>query len=540
MGLPAYFGFIVKNHPEIIKKYLKDILKVDNLYLDCNSIIYDVFNKMDFNNLTENVAKSIINNVILKIEYYISIINPSKTVIIAFDGVAPRAKLDQQRSRRYKSWYQNEINKMIYKNNKEDAWNTTAITPGTKFMAELNDRISKHFNIHSFDRLNVLEIFVSGSNIVGEGEHKLFDFIRKNLQKHSIETTIIYGLDADLIMLSINHLSICPNIYLFRETPHFIQSIDNSLEPEANYFLDIPELTKSIVKNMNNDRELTLEQQKNKVFDYIFLCFFLGNDFLPHFPAINIRSGGVDKLLNAYKATIGETNGYITDGNIINWNNLRKVVTFLADLEEDFIIKEHRSRNNKEKYLLPENTPEEKFKKFEATPIFERDMEKYINPVKSNWQSRYYYGLFNINHLEEDKIRDVAINYIQGLEWTMKYYTTGCPDWRWNYKYNYPPLLKDLIKYIPVFNKEFVPMKPANPVSEIVQLCYVLPRSSLKLIPSKLYFELLKRHDEWYKGNCDYIWAYCKYFWESHVEMNEINIDELEIFINDNNSLLHS
>ena len=540
MGLPAYFGFIVKNHPEIIKKYLKDILKVDNLYLDCNSIIYDVFNKMDFNNLTENVAKSIINNVILKIEYYISIINPSKTVIIAFDGVAPRAKLDQQRSRRYKSWYQNEINKMIYKNNKEDAWNTTAITPGTKFMAELNDRISKHFNIHSFDRLNVLEIFVSGSNIVGEGEHKLFDFIRKNLQKHSIETTIIYGLDADLIMLSINHLSICPNIYLFRETPHFIQSIDNSLEPEANYFLDIPELTKSIVKNMNNDRELTLEQQKNKVFDYIFLCFFLGNDFLPHFPAINIRSGGVDKLLNAYKATIGETNGYITDGNIINWNNLRKVVTFLADLEEDFIIKEHRSRNNKEKYLLPENTPEEKFKKFEATPIFERDMEKYINPVKSNWQSRYYYGLFNINHLEEDKIRDVAINYIQGLEWTMKYYTTGCPDWRWNYKYNYPPLLKDLIKYIPVFNKEFVPMKPANPVSEIVQLCYVLPRSSLKLIPSKLYFELLKRHDEWYKGNCDYIWAYCKYFWESHVEMNEINIDELELFINNNNSLLHS
>ena len=540
MGLPAYFGFIVKNHPEIIKKYLKDILKVDNLYLDCNSIIYDVFNKMDFNNLTENVAKSIINNVILKIEYYISIINPSKTVIIAFDGVAPRAKLDQQRSRRYKSWYQNEINKMIYKNNKEDAWNTTAITPGTKFMAELNDRISKHFNINSFDRLNVLEIFVSGSNIVGEGEHKLFDFIRKNLQKHSIETTIIYGLDADLIMLSINHLSICPNIYLFRETPHFIQSIDNSLEPEANYFLDIPELTKSIVKNMNNDRELTLEQQKNKVFDYIFLCFFLGNDFLPHFPAINIRSGGVDKLLNAYKATIGETNGYITDGNIINWNNLRKVVTFLADLEEDFIIKEHRSRNNKEKYLLPENTPEEKFKKFEATPIFERDMEKYINPVKSNWQSRYYYGLFNINHLEEDKIRDVAINYIQGLEWTMKYYTTGCPDWRWNYKYNYPPLLKDLIKYIPVFNKEFVPMKPANPVSEIVQLCYVLPRSSLKLIPSKLYFELLKRHDEWYKGNCDYIWAYCKYFWESHVEMNEINIDELELFINNNNSLLHS
>jgi 5'-3' exoribonuclease 1 len=537
MGIPSMFSYIVKNHPTIIKEYVKNVLTVDNLYIDGNSIVYDAYNKMDFDKLTESVAVSIIRSVILKIEEYISTINPSKTVIIAFDGVAPVAKLEQQRSRRYKSWYQNEITRMIFKKEKDDSWNTTAITPGTKFMAELNDVVSKHFNSASFTRLNVQDIIVSGSNNVGEGEHKIFDYMRMNLEKHFIETTVIYGLDADLIMLSINHLSICPNIYLFRETPHFIQSIDSSLKPDANYFLDIPELTKAIVKNMNNDRELTLEQQKNKVFDYIFLCFFLGNDFLPHFPAVNIRTGGVDKLLNAYKATIGDTDEYITDGKIINWNNVRKVVKFLADLEEEFIIKEHRSRNSKEKRLMPENTPEEKFKKFEATPVYERDMEKYINPVKPNWQSRYYNGLFGIKEgikeeeEGEDKIRDIAVNYLQGLEWTMKYYTSGCPDWRWKYKYNYPLLLKDLIKYIPVFNKEFVPNKPANPVSEMVQLCYVLPRSSLNLIPSKLYFELLRHHDDWYKGNCDYVWAYCKYFWESHVEMNEINIDELERFI---------
>jgi 5'-3' exonuclease len=541
MGIPAMFSYIVKNHPTIIKEYVKNVLTVDNLYIDGNSIVYDAYNKMDFDKLTESVAVSIIRSVILKIEEYISTINPSKTVIIAFDGVAPVAKLEQQRSRRYKSWYQNEITRMIFKKEKDDSWNTTAITPGTKFMAELNDVVSKHFNSASFTRLNVQDIIVSGSNNVGEGEHKIFDYMRMNLEKHFIETTVIYGLDADLIMLSINHLSICPNIYLFRETPHFIQSIDSSLKPDANYFLDIPELTKTIVKNMNNDRELTLEQQKNKVFDYIFLCFFLGNDFLPHFPAVNIRTGGVDKLLNAYKATIGDTNEYITDGKIINWNNVRKVVKFLADLEEEFIIKEHRSRNNKEKRLMLENTPEEKFKKFEATPVYERDMEKYINPVKPNWQARYYNGLFGIKEglkEGEDKIRDIAVNYLEGLEWTMKYYTTGCPDWRWKYKYNYPLLLKDLIKYIPVFNKEFVPNKPANPVSEMVQLCYVLPRSSLNLIPSKLYFELLRHHDDWYKGNCDYVWAYCKYFWEAHVEMNEINIDELERFISTNKYLV--
>ena len=538
MGIPAMFSYIVKNYPSIIKKYSKDILKVDNLYLDCNSIIYDAYSKMEFDKLTENVAVSIIKRVIIKIEEYISLINPSKTVIIAFDGVAPVAKLEQQRSRRYKSWYQNEISKIIFKKEKEDVWNTTAITPGTNFMTELNTMVTEHFNTESYSRLKVDKIFVSGSNKVGEGEHKIFNYIRVNPNKHLTETTIIYGLDADLIMLSINHLPICPNIYLFRETPHFIQSIDSSLEPESNYYLDIPELTNAIISYMNNDRELTLEQQKNKVYDYIFLCFFLGNDFLPHFPAINIRTGGVDKMINAYKATIGNTDEYITDGKIINWNNLRKVVLFLANLEEEFIIKEHRSRNNKERFLLPENTPEEKYKKFESTPLYERDIEKFINPVKPNWQSRYYNGLFGLTKTDEDKISDIAVNYIQGLEWTMKYYSTGCPDWRWKYKYNYPPLLQDLIKYIPVFNKSFVPEKTPNPVSEIVQLCYVLPRSSLHLLPQKLYFELISKHDEWYKGNCDYIWAYCKYFWESHVEMNDINIDELEQFIKESRYLL--
>ena len=107
MGIPSMFSYIVKNHPSIIKRYVKNVLKVDNLYLDCNSIIYDAYSKMEFNKLTESVAISIIRRVIIKIEDYISVIQPSQTVIIAFDGVAPVAKLEQQRSRRYKSWYQN-------------------------------------------------------------------------------------------------------------------------------------------------------------------------------------------------------------------------------------------------------------------------------------------------------------------------------------------------------------------------------------------------------------------------------------------------
>lgn len=541
MGIPSYFSYIVKNHTSIIKKYVKDVINVDNLYLDCNSIVYDVYNKIQFDKLTESVSISIIKQVIVKIEEYITILQPSQTVIIAFDGVAPVAKLQQQRSRRYKSFYQNEISRLIFKKEKEDPWNTTAITPGTKFMAELNELVTNHFNKDICNKLNVNEIIVSGSDKVGEGEHKLFHHIRSFPQKHITETTVIYGLDADLIMLSINHLSLCPNLYLFRETPHFIQSLDSSLEPNSDYFLDIPEFSNVLSKYLNNDKELTSLQQKNKLYDYIFLCFFLGNDFLPHFPAVNIRTGGVDKMINAYKATIGDKDLNLTDGKTIFWVNVRNVVQQLANQEEEFIIKEHRSRNNKERHKLSENTPEEKYIGFESNPIYDREMEHYINPVKPHWQSRYYNGLFglkaeSINYVKQKE--DIAINYLEGLEWTMKYYTTGCPDWRWQYKYNYPPLLQDLIKHIPIYNKEFIVYKSINPVSEMVQLCYVLPRHSLNLLPKKLYFELLRKYDHWYKGNCEFVWAYCRYFWESHVEMNDIDIDELERFIENHKHLL--
>jgi 5'-3' exoribonuclease 2 len=166
-------------------------------------------------------------------------------------------------------------------------------------------------------------------------------------------------------------------------------------------------------------------------------------------------------------------------------------------------------------------------------------MEYFINPVKPNWQSRYYQGLFGIKPYSDDfQKRDICINYLEGLEWTMKYYTSECPDWRWRYKYNYPPLLQDLIRFIPIFDTEFVPYCNPKPVSEIVQLCYVLPRASLCLLPNRLYFELIKKYDHWYKGNCDFVWAYCRYFWESHVEMNDIDIDELEQFISEHKHLL--
>jgi len=529
MGIPSYFSYIVKNYPNIIKKLENNNIQVHHLYMDCNSIIYDVVNGMEKSELN---SANIIKLVIQKIENYILLLNPKNNIFIAFDGVAPVAKLQQQRERRYKSWYQNKIYTQIFNGSKTDAWNTTAITPGTIFMRELNDIMVDHFS-------NKKNIILSTSYEYGEGEHKIFDYIRIFQDQHINKNTVIYGLDADLIMLSINHLPLCSNIYLFRETPHFIQSINKDLEPNKNYIMDIPELSKIITSSMNNTLSINASENeyiKNKVYDYIFLCFFLGNDFMPHFPALNIRTGGTDKMINAYKATIMNDEN-ITDGKKIYWKNVRKLVSFLAEKEEEYFQTEYVLRNKREKFFYPTDTAENLFKKWEVIPTYERENEKYINPLNSGWEKRYYKMLFKIDY-DETRIKDICVNYMEGLEWTMKYYTNGCPDWRWKYKYHYPPLLKDLIRFIPYFETEFITDCIKNPVSPMVQLCYVVPKPSLTLLPKSIYDVLILNHDDWYKTDVEFIWAFCRYFWESHVDLPEIDIDILENFVKSNSYLL--
>ena len=550
MGIPSYFSYIIKNYQLLLQpiiSYTNSKKSFDNFYLDCNSIIYDSIHTIDFSLIrdTDSEVNTIISSVISKIEEYIYMVKPKNNVLIAFDGVAPVAKLDQQRSRRYKSHYQNNISKSIFKDKKLDAWNTAAITPGTSFMNKLNEKIKKHF-VNPSD-YSVKKIILSLSDQYGEGEHKIFDFIRSQHDYHKNTSTVIYGLDADLIMLCINHLPISKHIYLFRETPHFIKNISSELEPNENYILNIPELAHMICTDMKSDftntNTNTLDSIKeddiDTIYDYIFMCFFLGNDFMPHFPSINIRTGGVLKMTNAYKATLGNNNEHLYDGNNkkIIWKNVRKLVSFLADLEEENLKQETKLRDRREKNsFFSEKTSEEVFKKFDSLPTMERTVEKFINPFKDNWENRYYKSLFFME-IDADKKKEICTNFLEGLEWTMKYYTVGCPDWRYKYKYHYPPLLKDLLSYIPCFDKEFIVPKPFitlgdGPVTEIVQLCYVLPKQSLPLLlPKNVYEKLLELKSDWYETDCEFLWAYCKYFWESHVLLPEININELEEFV---------
>ena len=141
MGIPSYFSHFVKRHRQIIKPMCQITDRINNLYLDCNGIIYEAVN-IDRTNKNE---ESIIKYVCDKIAFHIKTLKPSNNVFIAFDGVAPIAKMNQQRNRRYLSWYQNKIIREKKHTSGEKVWDTSAITPGTLFMSKLSTAINSTF-----------------------------------------------------------------------------------------------------------------------------------------------------------------------------------------------------------------------------------------------------------------------------------------------------------------------------------------------------------------------------------------------------------
>ena len=93
--------------------------------------------------------------------------------------MCPRGKIEQQKYRRFRSANERKI------------WDTNSISPGTKFMNDLNIFLKK--------KSYPIKTIFSDSSIHGEGEHKIMQYL-KNVDESILN--IVHGLDADLIMLS--------------------------------------------------------------------------------------------------------------------------------------------------------------------------------------------------------------------------------------------------------------------------------------------------------------------------------------------------
>ena len=470
MGVPSFFAWLTKKYPQIISR--DNINKCDALFLDWNCGIHPACRRVMERYKDSSVPKQQLEDEMMRevctyMDEIVQYAKPQMCLYIAIDGIAPRAKMNQQRSRRFKSIKEkqevNEIKKK-YGEPCDNQWDTNAITPGTEFMEKLTDKLLNHVKEHVL--YEALQVIISDSSVPMEGEHKLLKNIRT--QGHKFSELYVYGLDADLIFLTT--LSKKQNIFLMREKDQL------NVKTESPFcFVNIDCFKKCLHSEIGTPSDC-IEKTAS---DFAFMCFFLGNDFLPKIPSIFIRERGIDMLMESYKRVKNEQKILIDDTNKINFKTLRDILTPLAK-EEGLQFINFYKKYGKPRETNPASNFMEEIQQLEFVDPCPPD-----DPVKlgkSGWKERYYSHYFGTNDIQ--KIENVCQNYADGLLWNWAYYTRGVVSWSWYYPFHHAPILSDLVHYL--CHVRIPKFTVGQPVVPFVQLLSVLPRQSFHLLTPEI------------------------------------------------------
>ncbi|ARF09310.1 XRN 5'-3' exonuclease [Catovirus CTV1] len=511
MGVPGFFSWLIKQYKE--DKLITDNLpeKAGILYIDANCLFhpqcFKVLEGLPNETNIDNLESKMIQRILNYIDFLIGYVDPQKMVYIAVDGVAPLAKINQQRKRRYRSIDDNNLKNSIkskYGIKSNNIWSNVCITPGTEFMEKLHNKLSDHFN-----KNKRIKIIYSSYHSSGEGEHKILQHIKNLPNQLKKCVNVIYGLDADLFFLSM--ASQLDNIYLLRENSQ-LGGRDKGIADLYDIVDDVAEELKFVsidtTKNCYNEQiknilETKLEQidydrpeintNINFCNDFTFMCYLLGNDFLPHFPSIDIKKNGLDIILNCY------TDIYINCGE-----NLIQVDKNDVKINNQFFVELIKKISNYEKYfftkILPEINSRKQHRRCPLSDKYSREiweMENMKNieiddPIKlgegeeEDWKFRYYEHYFHTIEYQKETIKDVCESYTKGLKWVTEYYFKECSDWKWQYDYNHAPFISDLYNYIKANrNINNITFKANEPINCLTQLMCVLPPSCCNMLPQE-------------------------------------------------------
>ena len=513
MGVPGFFLWLKKNKnkldsPNLILKNIGCSIKW--LMLDANCLIHpcvaNILSKYKNGELNINKTKKLR----IQIEDYIwediekninEMIEQTSPeyIYLAIDGVAPMGKILQQRQRRYKYLYDTKIKISEQKEQKEQEKQkiitkkinisfdnyidepelpiqSIELTPGTEYMERIHNRIKIYMNTLNKRKIHYV---YSSYHDEGEGEHKILEYIRKNIIP--TDSIVIYGLDADLLFLALG-LGTKYNLYVMRESEIFSDKSNNKISNEIieyNY-VQIAQLNKMILK---------LDMNTN---DFILLCYLIGNDFLPRLLTIDVKKNGLDKILDAWKNV---KNKYKIDKIVcesidltnnkqvnIDWKILQKIFEELSWTEK-YIWK----NINREKMTLDINMENDLLNKFIQGQEQKIDFLDKIEFGSPSEYYNYYLGLDESGSFNTEPliIKKMVCDYIMGIEWAIKYYLKGCVDWGWGYDFMIAPLIKDIVKYYPTNPKSIV----SNPriLKPIEQLILAIPPQTYHyVIPSTI------------------------------------------------------
>lgn len=334
--------------------------------------------------LTVRRIEEMMEAIFAYIDRIFAIVRPRRLLYMAIDGVAPRAKMNQQRSRRFRAAKEAkeaedrdqaliDAGKGHLVEKKEGMkFDSNVITPGTPFM----DKVAKSLRFYATQRMNTdpgwknIEVIISDSNIPGEGEHKIMDFIRRErIQKGYDPQTrhVLYGLDADLIMLALATHEV--NFSILREVimanrgvqtchrcgqpGHYAdQCKGKEREREADgepaapalkpyQFLHIAVLREYLERDLKCNTSFPWDLER-ALDDWVFLCFFVGNDFLPHLPTLKIRDGAINMLMGLYKQILPSLPDFLTHNGEVNLGSVELIMREVGKLEDGILRKMRR------------------------------------------------------------------------------------------------------------------------------------------------------------------------------------------------------
>lgn len=584
----------------------------DNLYIDMNGVIHPAFHP-------EKAAKptsyeDVFTRLFLYLDRLIAVIQPKKVLYLSIDGPAPRAKMNQQRSRRFRSVIDHNRSTIIVNgiknaiedylkdadvstsadiadhvkfilegfskkdsnsldktqdtsesNNNEKTNISTdklkhlknleeleglsdsnIITPGTKFMQLLTQYLIHYvsYRMSTDDRWKNILVIISDSNVPGEGEQKIFDFIREMRQYPNYDPNtshVIHGLDADLAMLSL--LTHEPNFYIMRE-----DVFDNKTEEfkKPLGLFRVRPLRAKLAKTflpLIRDCGMNLERI---IDDFIFLLYMMGNDFIPQIASVDIGDSidlvfseyiqyqssrkphereyftapngrvNIPRLLHFIKIRLVSYEDTMIPFRFQNWSNLmikNKIDTFdkpkiLANnyfkksIGEEFLQFRDKNPNITDFNAL--------FKRFVDNKKEISQKELFFNPknvfldhsitsLNTGWENNYFRTKFRQFKLSDEEVlklrKNTAIEYLRGVIWVWNYYTmTDTPSWSWFYPYFFGPFFRDFLLLTPEDISKLNEFEYSAPYKPFDQLFSVLPPRSFKSLPKP--FQGLEQSNE--------------------------------------------
>jgi 5'-3' exoribonuclease 1 len=507
MGIPSFYNKLIQTIAGITSFVLSK--NPDILAFDANCAIYTIHKKLQDDGVFYDHTKHtqyedlLISETIKYFQTIIDEVKPTKGVFIALDGVVPFAKILQQRRRRFKS-IQIKKDELEIKKTVKPFFDTNCITPGTCFMDKLNTQLktlslSSQPSSQAISKPKSIPIFVSTSDEFGEGEQKIMQFIRCN---HTLyKSYVIYGLDADLIVLSILH----SNKY----------NINIELVREEIEFNPTGSLTKFVYFNNNQlmnclyTNYSTKEIDKTRFLnDFVGAMNLLGNDFVPHSYSLKIKDEGIEKLMSLMKTFQITLKSFLMNEDFsYNLDFLSQLFESLSTMEEYSITKKIQYKSTRTPgYFCKTSDPIDlELAIYNDNPLVWKADSIFVDSyssdgkLKPSFKSLYHQHILYNNQELANKL------YLESLAFTINYYIGNDIDNDFYYPFHYSPLFSDIFHYIQtnkvknlsVPNTKRIELKP------IQQLICVLPEDSFYLVPTK-YKELIKKYPVYFPKTFDY------------------------------------